>query len=251
MLTEYGRLKTFADLTPEKITLFDEYLHKYRRNGKPYMQSNIYNYHKLVKAFCNDAVLFDKIERNPYSKLRFDKGEKQTIDFLTEEELDKISKVELPSMLLQHARDLFIFQTCTALSYSDLCKFDFALYDKIDGKYFRKGTRTKTGAVYASELLPPAVAMLNKYDNKLPVICNQKYNYALKLVALAAGINKPLHSHMARSTFATYALSHGASIESVSVMLGHTNITQTLKRYAEILPSTVLNDYKKLDGLLQ
>lgn len=53
---------------------------------------------------------------------------------------------------------------------------------------------------------------------------NQKYNYALKLVAQAANIHRNLHTHMARSTFATWALSNGAKIQNVSRMLEQTNV---------------------------
>ena len=64
-----------------------------------------------------------------------------------------------------------------------------------------------------------AVGLSNGYLN----------NRALKLVAAAAGISHSLHSHMARSTFATLAISHGARIQNVAKMLGHASVTMTLK----------------------
>lgn len=48
-------------------------------------------------------------------------------------------------------------------------------------------------------------------------------NGYLKEMAVPCGINKPLTTHIARSTFATtVALSNGVPIETVSKMLGHT-----------------------------
>jgi site-specific recombinase XerD len=61
---------------------------------------------------------------------------------------------------------------------------------------------------------------------------------------MAAGISTPLHSHLARHTFATWMLSNGAKIENVSRMLGHTNITQT-QRYAKVLAKDVHDDFDK------
>ena len=76
---------------------------------------------------------------------------------------------------------------------------------------------------------------------------NADYNKWLKALAVAVGIKKRLHSHMARHSFATYMLAKGARIENVSKMLGHTNITQT-QRYANVLAESVLADYDRVMG---
>ena len=64
-----------------------------------------------------------------------------------------------------------------------------------------------------------------------------------------AGINTPLHSHLARHTFATFMLRHGVKIENVSKMLGHTNITQT-QRYAKVLAMSVHEEFERISDLL-
>ncbi|KEQ30329.1 hypothetical protein N180_10290 [Pedobacter antarcticus 4BY] len=75
---------------------------------------------------------------------------------------------------------------------------------------------------------------LNK-GNLLPVPSNQKMNEYLKEIADLCGIDKKLTSHIARHTFATtVTLLNGVPIESVSKLLGHTNI-RTTQRYAKIL----------------
>lgn len=56
--------------------------------------------------------------------------------------------------------------------------------------------------------------------------------------------------HLARSTFATFMLSNGCSIQNVSRMLGHTNLKQTLK-YAEILEKDVRKDYDMIADKLK
>jgi len=67
-------------------------------------------------------------------------------------------------------------------------------------------------------------------------------NSYLKEIASVCGINKDLTFHIARHTFATtVTLSNGVPIESVSKMLGHTNI-KTTQHYAKILDKKVSDD---------
>jgi site-specific recombinase XerD len=76
-------------------------------------------------------------------------------------------------------------------------------------------------------------------------------NSYLKEIASVCGINKDLTFHIARHTFATtVTLSNGVPIESVSKMLGHTNI-KTTQHYAKILDKKVSYDMVNLKKVLQ
>lgn len=76
-------------------------------------------------------------------------------------------------------------------------------------------------------------------------------NSYLKEIANVCGINKDLTFHIARHTFATtVTLSNGVPIESVSKMLGHTNI-KTTQHYAKILDKKVSDDMAILKDLLK
>lgn len=99
---------------------------------------------------------------------------------------------------------------------------------------------------YVSRLLPPAVEVLQRNAFRLPQVSNQKYNAVLKNLGEAAGLRKRLTSHMARHTFATWALHHGVPIEIVSRMLGHTDITMT-QRYAKVLAEDVNAQFAMLE----
>ncbi len=67
-------------------------------------------------------------------------------------------------------------------------------------------------------------------------------NAYLKEIADLCGIVKPITFHIARHTFATtVTLLNGVPIESVSKMLGHTNIRMT-QHYAKILDVKVGED---------
>lgn len=71
-------------------------------------------------------------------------------------------------------------------------------------------------------------------------------NSYLKEIADLCGIDKDLTFHMARHTFATtVTLANGVPIETVSKMLGHTNI-QTTQIYARVIDTKINNDMEAL-----
>jgi site-specific recombinase XerD len=85
------------------------------------------------------------------------------------------------------------------------------------------------------------------YNHKLlPILSNQKMNAYLKEIGTLAEINKNLTFHLARHTFATtVTLTNGVPIESVSEMLGHTNI-RTTQIYAKVIDKKVSEDMQRL-----
>jgi integrase len=249
-LTEFDRIRKWGDVTAESICDFDSWLHqRKKKDGEKIIDSAVWKYHRCLKALINRAVTFGKIGRNPYDLLkgRFKRGDKENVEYLTESEMEAIKAVDVSGdRLLEISKDLFIMQAYTGLSYSDAQAFDFSQYRKIDGSWVNTAERIKTGVPYVSYLLPPAVEVLEKYDFKIPKIENHVYNRNLKALGLAAGIRTPLHSHLARHTFATWMLKNGAKIENVSKMLGHTNIRQT-QRYAKVLAQSVRDEFKKVE----
>jgi site-specific recombinase XerD len=74
-------------------------------------------------------------------------------------------------------------------------------------------------------------------------------NSYLKEIATLSGIAKNISTHVARRTFATYALTNGVSIESISFMLGHSNI-RTTQIYAKIVPQKVLREMKEAQAMI-
>ena len=248
-LTEFDKMKRWSDVTAENITLFDSWLHqRKKKDGTSIIDAAVYKYHRCLKALINRAVTFQKIDRNPYDLLKgkFKRGDRENVEYLTGSEMEAIENLQLPADdTMEVSRDIFVFQMYTGLSYSDAQSFDISQYRKDGDTYTNVGERIKTGVAYVSQLLPPAVRVLEKYDMKIPRIENHVYNRALKAIGIMAGIQMPLHSHLARHTFATWMLRNGAKIENVSRMLGHTNIRQT-QRYAKVLAESVHEDFDKV-----
>lgn len=249
-LIEYDKLRRWQDVTIENIYLWDAWLHQLKaQDGGRISDGGVFTYHKCMKALLNRAKDFGKISENPYVSLRgkFKRGEKESVEYLTEEEMRQFEAIILPTgSQLDIAHDLFVFQMYTGLPYSDMQAFDMSDY-KWDGmRWNHVGERIKTGVAYVSSILPPALHVLEKYDMKIPKMNNADYNHQLKALGLMAGIKTRLHSHLARHTFATYMLRNGAKIENVSRMLGHTNITQT-QRYAKVLAQSVHDDFGMIE----
>lgn len=262
-MREYGGLMRWEDLTVENIYKWDSWLHKIKkpmsngdvqsgRDGVYIGESAVYNYHRTLRSLLSRAVKLGVIEANVYDRMRgeFRKGIKDNVEYLTEDEIAAIESLRpLDGTQMAMARDLFVFQMYTGLSYSDAQAFNIRDYKKVDGKWVNVGERIKTGVSYVSVLLPQAVDVLERYGMQVPKINNIQYNASLKVIQQALGIRTKLHSHLARHTFATRALRLGAKIENVSRMLGHTNITQT-QRYAKVLAQSVHDDFELINNKL-
>lgn len=244
-LEEFGKIRRFSDLTRANIQLYDDFLH-----SKGYSQPTVYNYHKRNKRYIREAIKFGYIQSDPYYTVKLDKGRSKPRKYLSEDEMRALAECPIDSPSIDRCRDMFMFQCYTGMSYSDLAKFDF-VNDILqrDGKSIILDRRKKTDEDYYIVLLSPAIAILQKYGYKLPLISNVRYNYYLKVVAQFAKIDKPLTTHMARHTFAVFALNHGISIEVLAKMMGHTDI-KTTQIYAKILDSSVEAGFDVLEKSL-
>ena len=152
---------------------------------------------------------------------------------------------------------LIVFYRFTGLAYIDVAGLtQDNIRKSFDGNLWIMTKRQKTNTDVNVPLLDIPLKILAKYKNNLPnkvllpVLSNQKMNSYLKEIGDLCGIDKNLTFHLARHTFATtITLAKGVPIETVSKMLGHTNI-QTTQIYARITNSKISNDMEDLAGKL-
>lgn len=233
-LESYGKIKTFADLTPANIRAFDRWLHDTGERT----DVTVWNYHKRIKKYTRILKLNEMIEQDPYDLCKIPHGHSKVRIPLLEDELCRLRKVKLNDKLAR-VRDLFIFSAYTGLAYSDVYCFDFKKMTRhIGNMYYIDGERLKTGTAFYTPILKPALQVLKKYNYKLPKISNQKANDYLHIIEAAIGIRQSLTFHLARHSFATLALAHDVPIEDVARMLGHTDI-KTTQIYCKILKTTI------------
>lgn len=209
---------------------------------------------KTLKTF-KSVILFGirngLMTNNPFANIRFhlkgvDRG------YLEDDELNRLMNKEIGNKRLSLIRDLFVFSCFTGLAYIDLANLKGENIVTLNGVEWIKGRRIKTGTLINVVLLDIPKRLILKYtDDKrrkehlFPIISNQKMNEYLKEIAAICDIDKNLTCHIARHTFATMALSKGVPIESVSKMLGHTNI-RTTQIYAKVTDKKIEHDMEGL-----
>jgi integrase len=236
-MEEWKGIVSFADVTERNIMKMDECLVK-----RGLKESSRYNYHKILKSFIIRAVNDGLLKRNPYINLDIKKGvEAGVVKHLTPEEFHRFESCKIEDKCLARVRDLFVFQTYTALGYSDLEEFDYSKCTRYAGQVIYKGKRHKTGQDFTIVLLKPALAIIKKYNGKLPIISNVKYNLYLKAAVKYAKIDKPVTTHWARHTGATILLNEGKlPMHIVQHILGHATIRETERTYAKVLDKSIV-----------
>ena len=193
------------------------------------------------------------VQVNPFAGFRF-KVRTRDRGYLTEDELHRFMTVELRLYKQLQVRDIFVFCCFTGLAYSDVKKLTFDdIQTSFDGELWLIAKRKKTNATFYVKLLPVAKELIEQYrkvaKNRFvfPVPNDtDNMNRTLRRIAKQAGITKWISSHMARHTMATtVCLSQGVPIETVSQMLGHTNI-HTTQIYAKITNEKISRDMAAL-----
>jgi len=206
---------------------------------------------QLLKKITRRALKSGWLKIDPFSEMTLTLKETDR-PYLTDEELKAIVDRKIKMKRLVLVRDLFLFACYTGLSYADVKKLCRAEIERSpDGLWWIKTRRQKTKQKSQIPLLSVAKQVIDKYADLeelsaknlvLPVLSNQKLNAYLKEIADLCGIEKNLTFHVARHTFATtVTLQNGVSIESVSRMLGHTNI-RTTQHYARVVDKKIVQD---------
>lgn len=235
---------------------FLETYFQYLRRDKKISHNTAHKYLMLTKMNLSPAIKSGIIKGDPFRELKI-KSKPVHRDFLTPEELNKIIKVKLNDPDLNRKRDIFLFACYTGLSYIDLTQLaGNNLMQDHDGSWYIRSNRQKTGEQSIIPLLPAAEKILRKHCSSDDlrgfnwfISSNQKMNKGLKSIGKRSEISKALHMHLARHTFATtVTLSNGVPIESVSKMLGHSNIRIT-QHYAKVVSMKVKWDMGKIRDL--
>jgi site-specific recombinase XerD len=245
-----------SDIAIEKIdhdfiTNYEFYL----RSERKCANNSAYKYIKNFKKIIGICVKSGWLTTDPFVNYKIKIKQVDRV-FLNQDELQAMADKVFSTDRLNLVRDIFVFCCFTGLAYADVKKLkSMEIVKGVDGEMWINTKRKKTDTPSRIPLLPVALNLLDKYSDHpiccntgkaLPVSSNQKMNAYLKEIAALCEINKDLTFHIARHTFATtVTLLNGVPIESVSKMLGHTNI-KTTQHYAKILDIKVGADMAML-----
>ncbi len=154
---------------------------------------------------------------------------------------------EFAGSKLAYIRDIFVFASFTALSFVDIQKLTNDNIVDVNGEKWILSKRHKTKVPFQVKLLDIPLQIIERYrpfqkDNFVfPNLNYWSICKSLKRMIRECGITKSISFHCSRHGFATLALSKGMPIESVSRVLGHTNIVTT-QIYAKITTQKLDND---------
>ena len=241
-----------SDLAFSQLT--ENFIHEFRQyflGECGFQESTFYNIAIHLKTVCRlayrerlaDVLLFDKA--------KISKGDKKLPKALDKSSLDKLMNTQFGELEeeIETARDLFVFACHTGAAYCDLMALKKShLVRDDEGSLWLKFNRQKTGVLCRIKLLPEAIRIIEKYrsnerETLLPFIGYATYQSYLKALRLRAGIAFPFTTHTARHTFATLiTLERGVPIETVSKMLGHSNVSMT-ERYAKVTPQKLFEEF--------
>jgi len=203
-----------------------------------------------LKSIFKYAQDNGKITSNPFIGIKLHKARVE-VEYLIDEEIELLKSNDYHSERLQKVLDCFLFQAGSGLSYADMASIERSDIKVYEGTRYIEKRRQKTNITFTAVLLPIAIEVLEKYDYQLPVLSNQKYNSYLKEIGVLSGINKSLHSHLARKTYCTHLLNSGVSIEVVSKCAGHANSRITSSTYAHLRRETILKEVSKVSEPIQ
>ena len=215
-------------------------------------QATVYRSIQRIKKIIQFAISENYLQRDPFHLYK-NKKYKTVIIYLTDEELKKLEKHNFSQVRLQQVKDLFIFCCYTGLAYAEMSTLTTKNIEMgFDGNEWIQMIRKKTNKKISIPILPKAREILDKYNDKLPTLSNQKFNSYLKEISELVGIDKKLTHHTARKTFATTVLLfNNVPMEIVSELLGHSNMNITQAHYGKVVHKKVSNEIKKLNDKLR
>ena len=204
------------ELTPDFIKEFAAYLSTEAglHNG------TIWEKCMWLKGVVMRAHFNGLIPRNPFAQFHISPNVKER-EYLTEDELKAVMTHEFADSKLA--------------------------YVEVNGEKWILSKRHKTKVPFQVKLLDIPLQIIERYrpmqkDNRIfPGLNYWSICKPLKRMIKECGITKSISFHCSRHGFATLALSKGMPIESVSRVLGHTNIVTT-QIYAKITTQKLDND---------
>ena len=194
------------------------------------------HYLAIVKKVCRKAYKEGHADRCFFAHFSLPQPKEKTPKALSRESFEKIRDLEIPEHRTSHilARDLFLFACYTGTAYADAVSVTRDnLFTDDSGNLWLKYRRKKNELRACVKLLPEALDLIEKYRDDarptlFPMLYHPNLRRLMKSLAVLAGIKEDLTYHVARHTNATTVLlSNGVPIETVSRLLGHTNIKTT------------------------
>ncbi|KGO12152.1 integrase [Clostridium botulinum] len=220
------------------------------KNMKP---SSVNGQISILKSFFSWLAAEEYIPKNPAAKLKQTKQPKRVRKPLTEEEAELLRQ----ACETDRQKALTEFLISTGCRLSEVFKLNKDDINWEEMSLFVIGKGDKERKVYFNT---KAKILLKKYlfsredDNPaLFVTSKRPYNRLgrrsiqreFKKIANMAGIEKSIHPHLFRHSFATYKINSGMPMPIIQHLMGHES-PATTQIYAQLSEETVKYEYKKI-----
>lgn len=239
----------FSQLNEQFIREFQDFLVLEQKLGV----ETVRHYLALLKKICRIAFKEGYADRHYFANYPLLKQKDNPPRALSREDFEKIRDLEFEEHRWSHTttRDMFLFACYTGTAYIDVVAITNDNLSKDDaGDLWLKYQRGKNGKLCRVKLLPEAIELIEKYRNKsrktlFPIIKHDALKWNLQSIRQMADIKGALTYHMGRHSFSSLiTLEAGVPIETVSKMLGHSDI-KTTQIYARVTPKKLFEDMDK------
>ncbi|WP_299114289.1 site-specific integrase [uncultured Winogradskyella sp.] len=222
-----GKRIKFEDVSATWLEKFIEYL-----KSENLAANSIVTYFNKVNAALNKAVKERIIIENPSKFIERPKKVETEIIFLTKEEIQQIVQTDFWD---NESKNAFLFSCYTGLRVSDIRNLKWSNIK--DNKI--QLIQNKTKKVVYIPLNNNAKNILEKQKHNEGLVFKlsehiSSINRTVKKLIKLAGINKKVHFHCARHTFATLLVTSGVNVFTISKLMGHKDIKSTLV-YAKVI----------------
>lgn len=218
-----------------------------------YALQTVRHYLAILKKICKIAFKEGASEKLHFAHYKLPKNKETAPKALCRESFEKIRDLDIPQNRpsIRFTRDLFLLACYTGTSYADVVRITGEnLFTDEEGYLWLKYRRKKTDYQARVKLLPEAIALIEKYKDEeretlFPWQSAEMVKANMKGLRIMADIKEPMTYHSGRHSFASLiTLEEGVPIETISRMLGHSNI-QTTQIYARVTPKKLFEDMDK------
>jgi site-specific recombinase XerD len=220
LFKEFKACVNFTEINYKLLTEFDSYL-----MTQSFKKNTLGKHHTVLRAFINEAIKEDLLEKNPYKKGFKVPREKSNRIALTISEVRCLEELAFDddARYLEKYRDAYLFCCYTGLRFGDMAKLHRSQFiingNKMDLEIVTQKSKRLIYLPLNTLYNGKPKEMILKYwslelPNIFPKMTNQKFNFYIKEIGKLANIKKHLTHHVARHTFGTI----GASLMPFGVL---------------------------------
>lgn len=211
-----------------------------------------------LRSFYYYLIEFHNFDNNPFLNIRQIKQEKPLPDFLYYNEIELLlDSIEVVDFLSLRNKLMLEMMYGCGLRVSEVTDLKTA-YINIEDRYLKvvgKGSKERILPFHRDiqELLKTYYKQRSNkgiesdylfLNNRNQQLTSRGVQYILDKVVEKSSLNKKVHPHMLRHSFATHLLDNGADIKVVQELLGHSNLSTT-QIYTHVSIDTLKDVYNK------